>query len=267
MLHAKEQLQRLLRIQDLALEIRSARSVVEGAPARIEEIEGRFRERNAEYVALKERFDAIEKDRRDRTVELEALEESRKKYMESLMQVKNQREYSAVLKEIDAVKARIGAHEEAILKEMEEAEKLRVELEARADHIEKERALVGEEHARVEAEAATAAERIAAAERERAQLEAELPADLIENVKRVEENRQGVFLARADKELCQVCFVRMRPQVYQEIRQAAQIHICGHCRRYLYYEPALKAQPAAQPDAAPGEAPASGIGALGGGPA
>ena len=233
MLHPKEQLQRLLRIQELALEIRAGRAVVEGAPARVEEIEGRFRERNAEYVALKERFDAIEKDRRDRTTDLEALEESRKKYMESLMQVKNQREYSAALKEIDAVKGRIGAHEEAILKEMEEVETLKVDLDARSEHIEKERALVGEERARVEAEAATASERIAAAERERADLEAELPADLIENVRRVEESRQGVFLARAEKELCQVCFVRIRPQVYQEIRQAARIHVCGHCRRHF----------------------------------
>ena len=34
-----------------------------GAPARIEDAENRFRERNAEYVASKERYDAIEADR------------------------------------------------------------------------------------------------------------------------------------------------------------------------------------------------------------
>ncbi len=255
MLEPKEQLTRLVLIQDLALEIQSARAVVEGAPARIEEIEGRFRERNAEYVEVKERYDALEKDRTDRTLELEGLEASRKKFMEALMQVKNQREYAAVLKEIDAVKAQIGSHEEAILKGMEEIETLKTDLDARAGHIEEERRQVAEEHARVEAEAAAATARIEEAERERGALEAELPADLIEGIRRVEESRGGLFLAKADKELCQSCFVRIRPQVFQEIRLASRIHNCRQCRRYLYHEPALKPAPAGQPVEDAGQAP------------
>jgi uncharacterized protein len=247
MLEPKEQLRRLVAIQELALEIQSARAVVEGAPDRIEEIESRFRERNAEYVAVKERYEALEKDRSDRTVELETLEAARKKFMESLMQVKNQREYAAVLKEIDAVKALIGSHEDAILKGMEESEKLKADLDARSGHIEQERVRVGEEHARVEGEAAAAVKRIAEAEDERARLEADLPQDLIESVHRVEDNRGGVFLAKAEKELCQACFVRVRPQVFQEIRAASRIHICGHCRRFLYYEASLKIEPAGPP--------------------
>jgi len=240
MLEPKEQLRRLVAIQDLALEIQSARVVVEGAPDRIEEIESRFRERNAEYVAVKERFESLEKDRRERTLELETLEAARKKFMESLMQVKNQREYSAVLKEIDSVKTQIGAHEEAILKGMEEADKLKVDLDARAGHIEQERIRVGEEHARVEAEAASAGATIAEAEEERSRLEGELPEDLVEAVRRVEESRGGLFLAKAEKELCQSCFVRVRPQVFQEIRAGSKIHNCGQCRRFLYHEAALK---------------------------
>lgn len=263
MLEPRNQLERLLKIQELALEIRSGRAIVGGAPARIEEIEGRFRERNAEYVALKERYELLDNDRRDRTMELETLETSRKKFMESLMQVKNQREYAAVLKEIDAVKAQIGAHEEAVLKGMEETESLKRELDSRSGHIEQERALVEQERARVEAEAEQATGRIAAAEGERAALEAELPRALVENVHRVEESRQGLFLARADKEMCQVCFVRIRPQVYQEIKQAAKLHVCGHCRRYLYHEGAMKSASPTRPP----EASAPGVEALNGGPA
>jgi len=247
MLEPKAQLRRLVAIQDLALAIQSARAVVEGAPDRIEEAESRFRERNAEYVAVKERFEALEKDRAERTLELDTLEDARKKFMESLMQVKNQREYAAVLKEIDSVKALIGTHEEAVLKGMEESETLKVDLDARSGHIEQERIRVGEEHARVESEAAAATARIAEAERERERIEADLPQDLIESVRRVEENRGGVFLAKAEKELCQACFVRVRPQVFQEIRAASRIHICGHCRRYLYYEAALAPETAGPP--------------------
>jgi len=232
----KEQLIRLVRVQVLAREARDARAVVEGAPDRIEEIEGRFRERNAEYVAVKTRFDDLEADRKRRSLELEALEENRKKFMESLMQVQNQREYAAVLKELDAVKAAIGEHEEAILKAMEELETLKSDLEARSSHIEQERAQVETERSAVEAEVRAAGEKIAAAEAERTRIEGELPEPLVSRVKRVEEARGGLFLVPAEHEMCTACQVRVRPQVYQEIKLASRIHACGSCRRYLYHE-------------------------------
>ena len=249
----KTQLQRLLRIQELALEMQAARNVVAATPARIEEIEGRFRERNAEYVTVRERHDALEKDQRDRQGELAVLEETQKKYMDSLMQVKNQREYAAMLKEIDAVKAQIAAHEEAVLKDMEELEGLHVDLEARSAHITEERARVDREGAQVEADAAAAREMIARSQAERARIESELPSDLVDNVRRVEEARQGIFLTRAEREMCQACFVRVRPQVFQEIRQNFRIHACANCRRYLYFEPSLR----------PADPPRQEVGAVG----
>ena len=63
-LEAKEQLLKMVRIQELALEIAGAQAVIENAPTRMDEIEERFRDRNTEYVALKDRFDEIEKDLR-----------------------------------------------------------------------------------------------------------------------------------------------------------------------------------------------------------
>jgi len=238
---ARNQLKSLLKIQELALEIQAAKLVVDGAPAKIEDAENRFRERNAEYVEIRERYEAIDADRRARSLELSALEESRQHYQDSLMQVKNQREYAAALKEIDSVKARIGEHEEAILSSMEEVEALKSDLEARAAHIETERAIVDREREEVEAavvDAHASTERAAAL---RVEIEAGLPAALVANVRRVEEGRKGLFLVKAEREACSACHVRLRPQVYQEIKQAAKIHICGNCRRYLYFEAAMNA--------------------------
>jgi predicted nucleic acid-binding Zn-ribbon protein len=243
---AKEQLKRLLRIQDLALDIRRARAVVEGAPARIEDIEARFRERNAEYVAIQARHDELDCDQKARTQSLAELEEARRKFTDQLMQVKNQREYAAVLKEIDAVKAHAAEHEDAVLKAMDELETLTSDLDSRDAHIQEERTKVASEVADVEREAEVAAERADQSEGERAAIEVELLRDLVDAVRRVEEARSGIFLAKAEGQVCQSCYVRIRPQVFQEIKLAARIHSCGNCRRFLYYEPALRAEAAAE---------------------
>jgi predicted nucleic acid-binding Zn-ribbon protein len=241
-LEVKEQLLRLLRLQELVLQARAAAELVENAPLRLEEIERRFRERNAEYVEVKERCAAIEADQRQRSGELGTLEEHRKKYMTDLMQVQNQREYAAMLREIDSVKSQITDHEEAILRDMEEAEQLKKDLASRETHIQEERQRVEQERGQVEAEVDEAQRTIQRLTDERVGIEGELPAVLARAVSRLTAGRQGVFLSRAENGVCQSCYVRMRPQVFQEIRQGIEIHACGNCRRLLYHEPSLKAQ-------------------------
>jgi predicted nucleic acid-binding Zn-ribbon protein len=261
-LNAKDSLTRLLAIQNLARQIRLATEEIDNAPARVEEIEGRFRERNIEYVALKDRYDEIEGDRRARDGELAELEESRKKFMADLMQVKNQREYAAMLKEIDVVKARIAEHEDAILKEMEEAEVLQPQLQEHAEHIEKERAAVKTEHDEVDAAVAAAKQRLEDARAERARIESELPEALRASLHRIEANRNGLFMARVEDGSCQACYVRVRPQVFHEIKQAAKVHFCSQCKRILYFGPALEPPPE---ESSESEADPSGVGAANGG--
>jgi hypothetical protein len=104
----------LVKIQELALEIQAAHAVVDGAPAKIEEAETRFRERNAEYVAIKALMPSMP------TVASNArapsLERARH-YQDGLMRVKTSAS-TAVLKGNRRSQASIGDHE-AILASMD----------------------------------------------------------------------------------------------------------------------------------------------------
>jgi hypothetical protein len=255
-LTVRDQLLRLVRLQAVVLEARAARELVNGAPAKVEEIESRFRERNAEYVAVKQRHDALDQDQRTRTSELAALEVTKQKYSNDLMQVQNQREYAAILKEIDAVKSQIQEHEEAILRDMTEIEQVKVELATHEDHIQAERQRVAEEQAEVQAAVERARGRIVESDAERARIESELPDALVGSVRRLEESRAGQFLSRAVDGVCQSCFVRVRPQGFQEIKLALKLHFCSNCRRLLFHEPSLAdAPPAEGPSPAEAQSP------------
>ena len=237
---AKEQLIRLVRIQELVDTVRRAESVLASAPGKLEEIENHFRERNAEYVATRDRFDELELDRKTRSEELTVLEESKTKYTDDLMRVKNQKEYAAMLKEIDSVKAQISEHEDAILRDMEEIDKLKGELATHEEHIAQERETVAVESKNVDAASNEARETIEKLTVQRRELENGLPPSLLASVRRLEDRRRGVFLSRAKDGTCQSCYVRVRPQVFQEIKLATAVHSCGNCRRYLFFEPGIK---------------------------
>jgi len=258
-LEAKSQLQKLVRLQELALEIRKGQRILEAAPERIDDIEERFRERNAEYVAIKDRHDELDVDQRARSGELGTLEEHRKKFMDDLMQVKNQREYAALLKEIDSVKAQISEHEEAILTDMEEIEKVKADLTNHEEHIQVEREAVGKERADVESEATAVRAKIEQQMSERDSIAQELPGPIRTTVQQLEANRQGVFLSKTENGTCLSCFVRVRPQVFQEIRTAVKVHRCSNCNRFLYHEPSLT------PATAEPTSPQDGIEAINGG--
>jgi len=156
------------------------------------------------------------------------------------MQVSNQREYAAMLKEIDTVKAGIASHEDFILKAMEELEELKPKIGSHEDHIREERDRVTTERAEVEQSVGEAEATIRRTGEERSRLEAELPPALVSAISRVESMRQGRFLVRADDGTCQACWVRVRPQVYQEIRLGSAVHQCGSCHRFLYVESAVE---------------------------
>ena len=44
-------------------------------------------------------------------------------------------------------------------------------------------------------------------------------------------------MAEARDGMCQACHVKMRPQVWVELRQNDQIFRCDACNRILYYDP------------------------------
>ena len=56
--------------------------------------------------------------------------------------------------------------------------------------------------------------------------------DLYERVRKA---RRGVALAEAREGCCTACNVRLRPQVYNEVRTNQSVVTCESCSRIVYY--------------------------------
>ena len=72
----------------------------------------------------------------------------------------------------------------------------------------------------------------------RAALLAALDKRLLGLYDQVSKARKGVAISMATRDgLCSVCHVRLRPQVFQLVRQNDSIIQCDSCQRILYYIP------------------------------
>jgi predicted nucleic acid-binding Zn-ribbon protein len=229
-------LEKLVQLQKADAELRRVETALQEVPKQRAEAEGRLKQERSRLDQGKEALAESQKARRQHEGGLQDLETKRSKYKGQLMEVKTNKEYTAMLHEIENVEREIKGREDQILLEMERAESLTAE-------VKREEALFksAEEGHRKEARALE--ERQSALEAERARLKQDrdavaqgLGSDLLELYGRVARLR-GSAVAEARDEMCQVCHVKLRPQMYMNLKHNEEIVQCPACNRILYFEP------------------------------
>jgi uncharacterized protein len=231
-------LERLIRLQNLETAIEESRRRIAAHPQRVQDADARLAHAKEVLDTARRRLKESQEARREREKEAATFQSRLTRFKDQISAVKTNREYQAMLVEIETAQKELGAAEEKVLERMMEADALTAEIKKA------EQALATEQKA-VEAEKKALSEELAAVEAALKQaaeqrdavigaMEARLVA-LFENVSRA---RKGLAIVAATRDgLCSACHVRLRPQVFQEVRRNDQIIQCGSCNRILYYVP------------------------------
>ena len=198
-------------------------------------IDVEYQSANDEVTRLQGQLDVLGKERRRVDGELSDQQELLKKYQGQLMQVKNQQQYAAAWKEIDASRKHVKELEESVLKNMAEAEGFQQQLDARKDGHAALQSRYDAAHAewqhslgdlRKESEQLRArAERI----------ESSIPDRLKNEFQRIYRQRQQIAVARVAHDTCSSCRTRVRPALAQQLKRGELVH-CEGCHRILYLE-------------------------------
>lgn len=225
----------LVQLQKVDNEIRAIRSRLDAIPVEIRALEKEIATERANLKTAEEALSEGQKDRRTQEGELAAAEQKVSKYTDQLMNVKSNEEYKAMQKQIDTAKKEVGALEEKILIGMDTIEDLDKERAKRAAELEIGEREISAMEKEIRAEEAKLREELAERERAHKEATALVSEELLDEYLRIASTRSGVAMAEALDEICQVCMVRLRPQVYQELRLGQAIHHCSNCQRFLYY--------------------------------
>ena len=229
------ELENLITLQKLDLQIRALDARLAQIPVQVEELEKEIATEKANLETAETRVSESKKQRRALEGELEQLEAAIGKYKDQLMQVKTNEEYKAMQRQIDNTQEGIGQKEEQILLIMEEAEGLQDNVKTRQKELEEGQKKVRAMEADLEAEASRLRTELEEQNRQREELLRSIDPDLLGQYQRVAGARSGIAMAEARDEHCQVCHVRLRPQVYNEIRIGDQVLRCDSCGRIMYY--------------------------------
>jgi predicted nucleic acid-binding Zn-ribbon protein len=225
----------LVRFQELSLEISRLNARISQVPVDTKRINAQETAASAAVDRAKDRLGDALKSRREGEAELQDLEQKIDKYNDQSREVKTNEQYRAIMSEIENAEALKGQVEEKILLLMEEADELErkireeeEEFAVRTKEFDSRRKALAEEQGRLTGQRDGLT-------RERETLSREIPADAMDAYVRVASLRGDIAMAQARDQRCTVCQVRIRPQVYSEIRRNDRIISCESCRRILYY--------------------------------
>ena len=227
-------LKHLIRIQSIDLSIQEIRTNIDKFPSISKALDAKLSASKAALAAAQEKSKTDQTTRKKLEIEVGVFEAKISKYREQMLSVKTNEEYRALQKEIEHAQLAIRKVEDSIISLMLEAESSQNEIKAAEARLKEDQQLVSQERNHLESEHQKEATALEGYLSERKEIETQISADLLPRYDRVRKFRGGIGISPARDYVCEVCQVRIRPQVFQEIRKNDKIIACDACQRILY---------------------------------
>jgi hypothetical protein len=229
-----QELRSLISLQELELKITSSQKQIADVPVQVQSIRSELEALKKGHHDRVAHFQELTKKRRAAEGEVDLMRTKLSRLKDQLMAVKTNKEYTAMLHEIQAAETQIRGEEDKILEFMEELELLEKQVKVAERDLETSVRQLEERARQCEGSVPELESELARLASVKVALESHLSEDLLSRFRRLAEARRGVALAEARDELCSACHVRIRPQVYAELRSTEVLHTCDSCSRILY---------------------------------
>jgi predicted nucleic acid-binding Zn-ribbon protein len=243
-------LERLIHLHDIDIDTERRRRWVADLPAALAALDARL---DARRTAL-EREHAVLADNQVRRRALEkdlAVVQARlSKFKDQLMEVKTNKEYLAMQHEIAMAQDGVRILEDQILELLVDADDISARIKAAETALAADQKSVEEERRSREQQRGQVDRELAELATARAAVERELSPPYVALFNTVSLKHRGSAIVEARDGHCTACFVRLRPQIANEIRRGDRVIQCESCGRILYLAPA-PAQPASDGTPAP----------------
>jgi predicted nucleic acid-binding Zn-ribbon protein len=229
-------LEKLVRLHHVEADLKRTESDLAEIPRLRQEVEDRLARDRSHLDAARAALAGSQKARKEHEGSVADLKAKLSKYKGQLMEVKTNKEYTAVLHEIDGVEREIKARDDLTFGEMEKEEALAQEVKREEADFKAVEADAKKEKAELDARAASLGVEAERLRKDRDAVAASVPEEALALYTRVAKQR-GTGAAEARDGVCQACHVRMRLQIWVEVKRNEQLFQCESCSRVLYYEP------------------------------
>lgn len=224
----------LAQLQEIDLKIDSTRGEKQALQEEIGSLDARAEEMRLAIAGQNAELDAVEEEKRALEENLAAEADAINRSEARLREIKTQKEYQAVSKEIAAAKKVMGDLEEQVLQKIARVEELKGAIGEKEKELQefasssvgtREELLARIERLESDIAGDTAAREAAAKD---------VSPSMMKRYLMLRERRQGVAVAEARSGSCLGCNMNLPPQLFNSLYKVENLVACPHCQRLLY---------------------------------
>jgi uncharacterized protein len=230
-------IERLRDLQNSDLIIYRLKKRLAEIPSETEKIKDKFKKETEGLVDLDKEVKKEEVTLKETELEIAGLEEEIKKEQRRLMEVKTNREYAALMSEIDGCKKKIPNLEEHALLLMDNVVQTKKRRKEEEKRLEKEKGLLDEKLKVLAQEETEAQGKLSEEEKRRPILAGAVPREILaayERVLKAKSNRKA--LTGVKDNTCTGCHTRLPTGTLDQLHKGGDLVFCEGCNRLLYLE-------------------------------
>ena len=234
----KKQINLLVKLQGKDRGLDRLRWQIREGPERLQGLEKELQAFEEDVEADKRRIRDLNKTQREYEAEIENGLACIRKSRGRLMSIKNNKEYRALLREIEETEKGNADKEDRVLSCLEELETLSKELEAKEKSLSAMRDRLETEKTAISKEVARVREELSDIEKSREKLVQTIAPQLLAKYEQIKARSGGIAVALVNNATCSECHLGIPPQMYNELQRQDSLKFCPNCQRIIYWKEA-----------------------------
>ncbi|MGM0642665.1 MAG: zinc ribbon domain-containing protein [Thermodesulfobacteriota bacterium] len=232
----KGQIGTLIKLQEAESEIVRLESVLKQVEKEQNRVSSKLKEFEKALNELEESYNLIESACSECESEIEVLDQRIKTSNEHLRQVKTNKEYQAVKREIDDNSKRKEELENNLLRYFSEKEDKEQALADKRKEYEQLVEQIKAENEDIEKRSADDRELLEECRKKSRQMGEEIDPDIFDKFKKISRLNNGLAVVPVRSQACMGCFLNIPPQLFIEVQRGNSLIMCPQCNRFLYFE-------------------------------
>lgn len=232
----KEQIRLLIELQNVNIEIDSLTAKRVNLPQEIQRLGEKLENIERDLQGDEQRVESLKADHKAKETALKNGIEQVKKAKGRLLEVKTNKEYEALLKEIETLEAKNSAIEDEIIHMLEEIDGVSAILKIREDDTAKRRSAYETEIRAMEEELSSIDSALEKVMNRRNEVRSKTDLNVLKKFDMVKARKSGLTVVPVWKAVCSGCYMNIPAQMYNELQRNDTLMLCPHCDRIIYWE-------------------------------
>jgi len=230
----RDQIELLIELQQQESAITKVQAEIDELPLKIEKIVSGLKEIEEAILIKKESLSELKKIYRSYDGEIQTNQVRVKKREEQLRLVTTNKEYQAILKEIDEIKKAISHIEDETIECLDKIDVAENDVkEKEAEYLTEETAMNQQKFV-FEADADSGRRSLDKLLVQRDEILTKIEPELIKQYEFVNSFARGIAIVQVKDCICMGCNMNIPPQMYNELHRENELKTCPHCHRMLY---------------------------------